>query len=151
MDLFYIIESICEHIHDRFEEANIYINDVPQGFSRPSFYVELVDFVDTDFNLGTMDRRATFEIIYFAPVNSRGLTDKMKQHAVYMNMASIFSEHSLAVKDRYIKIVSKSGNLTDSEAHLTLNFEYSIDNDCVSEDDLYELMSQLQSKYLLNI
>lgn len=150
MDIFYIIESICEHIHDRFEETNIYINDVPQGFSRPSFYVGLVDFVDTDFNLGSIDRRVTFEVIYFAPINSRGLTDKMKQHAVYMNMASIFSEHSLAVQDRYIKIVSKSGNLTDSEAHLTINFEYNIDNDYVQEDDLYDLMNQLQSKYLFN-
>ena len=149
MDLFYIIESIAEHIRGRFEDTNIYINNVPQGFSRPSFYVGLVDFIDKDLNLGTMDRRATFEVIYFAPINSRGLTDKMQQHAVYINMASLFSNHSLAVKDRYLKIVSKSGDLTDSEAHLSITFEYTVDNDGVGDVvDVYELIKELQLKFL---
>lgn len=151
MDLFYIVESICKHISERFDDTNIYINDVPQGFSRPSFYVGLVDFVDQDLSLGTMNRRATFEIVYFAPLNSRGLTDKFKQHAVYMNMASIFSEHSLAVKDRYIKITSKNGNLTDTEAHLSVNLDYTVDNDSIiNVDELCELMRDLQIKYLYN-
>ena len=148
MDLFYIIESICEHLSERFSDASIYINDVPQGFTRPSFYVGLVDFSDTDLNLGTMDRRATFEIIYFAPINQRGLTDKMRQHAAYIGMASLFSNHSLAVKDRFLKIVSKSGNVTDSEAHMSVDFEYTVDNDSMNTaEDVYELMKELSLKY----
>ena len=148
MDLFYIIESICEHIRGRFEDTNIYINSVPQGFVRPSFYVGLVDFSDKDLNLGTISRRATFEIVYFAPINSRGLTDKTQQYAAYITMASLFSNHSLAVKDRYLKIVSKNGDLTDSEAHLSVDLEYTVDNDSIdATENLYELMRELSLKY----
>lgn len=150
MDLFYIIESICNEIADNFLNTNIYINQVPQNFKRPSFYVGLIGFSDSDFSLGALNRKAIYEVIYFSELNDRGIANKTKQITDYSNLLNIFNNHSLEVKDRFIKITSKNGSITEKETILNIDFEYTIDNDLVNIDSnrVYEFIKEIQVRYL---
>lgn len=156
MDIYYLLKTICDNIAKEFPNQNIYINDVTQGFKRPSFYVSLVTFNDEDLVKGELNRNVTFEIVYFSPINERGQADKLAQSVSHMKLTDIFSTQAITVPtkkgqdDVRVKINSISGGPRDNEVYLTLDFEYGFipDND-FSPEEAYELMQELQLKYIL--
>ena len=74
-------------------------------------------------------------------------------------MTDIFSSQALTVKhdlvndenETRVKITNLSGGPRDAEVYLTIDFNYGyIPNNYTKPEDLYELMQELQVKYILN-
>lgn len=147
MNTFDILETICDNIHAQFPTSPIYIQNTPQGFARPSFYVSIVGFNDNDFSNGTLHRNIAFQAVFFAPKNG-DVVDVVSQYTSYITLSELFTGQSLKVKDRYIKITSVDGGTRDAEVYLTVNFEYAyIPTDIMNPEEVYELMLRLEMKY----
>lgn len=147
MNTFDILETICDNIHEQFPVNPIYIQNTPQGFARPSFYVSIVGFSDSDFSNGTLYRNIAFQVVFFAPKNG-DVVDVVSQYTSYITLSELFTGQSLKVKDRYIKIKSVDGGPRDAEVYLTANFEYAyIPTDIMNPEEVHELMLRLEMKY----
>lgn len=152
MDIYYLLESICDAISKTFPNHDIYINDVSQGFCRPSFYVSLVSFNNEDLVKGELNKNTTFEIVYFSPIDDRGQCDKLAQHVSHIKLTDIFSTQALTVDTDNgpirVKITGLSGGPRDAEVYLTVDFNYSfIPDNNTNPEELYYLMQELQLRY----
>lgn len=151
MNMFDILETVCDNVAARFPNKDIYINQMPEGFERPSFYVSMFGFNDKDIFQGALKRNTAFQVVYFAPKDARGNIDTASQYSAYMILSQIFQHHGLQVLDRNIKITSVDGGPRDAEVYLTVNFEYIFSpEDVLKPEDLYEIMQVLQTKYIFN-
>jgi hypothetical protein len=149
MNMFDILEALCDNVAEKFSGHDIHINQVPEGFKRPSFYVTMIGFGDRDLSQGALKRTTAFQVVYFAPVDRRGIVDTANQYAAYMILSQIFQHHGLQVLDRNIKITSVDGGPRDKEVYLTINFEYGFSpEDMPNPEDLYQKMQELQVKYI---
>jgi len=150
MNLFNILEAICDKIKLRFPENPIYIMQVPQGFKRPSFYVNLVSYSDRDLCKDGLWRKAMFEIVLFAEQDAKGTVSTFKQLMAQQQLTQIFQSQSLQVKDRFLKIDNVYGASRDSEIYLTLSLEYGFTPDKFDGEDPennIELMKEFSIKY----
>jgi hypothetical protein len=145
MNLLNILEAICDHVKAAFPDYPIYIMQVPQGFKRPSFYVNLIGFSDRDLCMNGLRRQAAFEVVYFAQQDAKGITNPVTQLAVFEQLMQIFQVQSLPVQDRFLKITRVDGSTRDSEVYLTISFEYTFTPDINRIDP--ELMQQLLTRY----
>lgn len=145
MNLFNILEAICDHIKTTFTAQPIYIMQVPQGFKRPSFYVNLIGFSDRDLCQNGIRRNAAFEIVYFAEQDSKGITNPITQLVAFERLMKIFQQQSLPVQDRHLKITRVDGSTRDSEVYLAVSFEYAFTPDLDGGEA--ELMRQLNAKF----
>lgn len=157
MDIYYLLRAICENISKEFPNHSIYIDEVTQGFKRPSFYVNLVTFNNEDLVKGELNKNVTFEIVYFAPIDERGQCNKLAQNVTYMALTNLFSSQALTVTresnedDVRIKITGISGGPRDNEVYMTIDFNYGFIQDVCSTkpEDIYYLMQELKLKYLI--
>ena len=146
MNIFDVLQSICDHVKSRFPTHPIYIMQVPQGFKRPSFYVNLVGFSDRDLCKDGLRRQAVFEVVYFAQQDAKGVVNPVIQLAAYEKLMQVFQKQSLPVKDRFLKITRVDGSTRDSEVYLTISFEYTFTPETAIPVDL-ELMQKLNMNY----
>ena len=146
MNIFDVLQSICDHVKSQFPTNSIYIMQVPQGFKRPSFYVNLVGFSDMDLCKDGLRRQAVFEVVHFAQQDAKGVVNPVIQLAAYEQLMQVFQKQSLPVKDRFLKITRVDGSTRDSEVYLTISFEYTFTPETAIPVDL-ELMQKLNIKY----
>ena len=146
MNLFNVLTSLCDHIKAQFPDYPIYIMQVPQGFKRPSFYVNLVGFSDRDLCRKGLRRQAVFEVIHFAQQDAKGVVNPLTQFAAYEQLMRIFQQQALPVKDRFLKITRVDGSTRDSEVYLTISFEYTFTPEETIPVTL-DLMRQLNMNY----
>lgn len=150
MNLFDMIEAICDNIKLRFPANPIYIMQMPQGFKRPSFYVNLVGFSDRDLCKNGLRRKVIFDVVYFAGQDAKGIVNTVQQFTAYQRLIQIFQGQSLQVKDRYLKITGVDGSPRDAEVYLTISFEYTFTPDVFEDldpEENIEIMNQLLLKY----
>ena len=146
MNLFDVLQSLCDHIKTQFPACPIYIMQVPQGFKRPSFYVNLVGFSDRDLCRDGLRRQAGCEVVHFAQQDAKGVVNPVKQFAAYEQLMRIFQQQALPVKDRFLKITRVDGSTRDSEVYLTISFEYTFTPEETIPATL-DLMRQLNMNY----
>lgn len=152
-DLYLIIDSICQRLSKTFPNHNIYINNIPQGFNRPSLYVSLIDFNDTDLTKEQLRREAMFNITYFAPIDERGNADKLAQAVSHMTLANTFANKYLELANdyKYADIISINGSTTDLDVNLRLLLRYEwVQDNSFKPEEAYDLMRELQIKYIIN-
>lgn len=152
-DLYLIIDSICNRLSKAFPNHNIYVNNVPQGFKRPSLYVSLIDFNDTDLTKEQLRREAMFNITYFAPIDDRGNVDKLAQAVSHMNLANTFADKYLEMANdyKYADIIGINGLTTDLDVNLKLLLRYEwVQDNSFKPEEAYDLMRELQIKYIIN-
>ena len=148
MTLLDIIEAICDTIKYRFHDHPIYIMQMPQGFKRPSFYVNIIGFTDRDLNLNGIKRNMAIEIVYFANQNKQNIVDSVQQLTAFQTLLNIFHGQCITVKDRCPKISKVYSEIRSNEVYLSLNLDYTFTpntfNDGTTE---YELMQNIITKY----
>lgn len=150
-----ILNAICETIASKFKTNPIYIDTLPQGFVRPSFYIELVNSRDTDFNTTAQNRQMTFQIMYFGNKDSFNNVSTLELYSTWGILERLFYR-ALRVnyEDRidYKKITSTELLIRDDVLYMTLRLEFGhlIDDTHLSPDKLYELMQELNVKYTIN-
>lgn len=148
MNIFDILNAICEAVAAQFKTAPIYINNIAKGFERPSFLVKSTNFTDTDMTNGSFRRHSSFQIVYFAPKNEYDEVDGEMQYAAYIALSQIFQGQAFEVEDRFIKITQVQGAPRDAEVYLTVTFDYVFEGDSpLTPTEAYELMKEINLKY----
>lgn len=59
--------------------TNIYLNNIPTGFIRPSFFVQLIKGSCEDLNRNKYENKLTWQLAYFAPLDQDGNVDPLDQ------------------------------------------------------------------------
>jgi hypothetical protein len=137
-----IINSISKQIMKDYPTTTQYIQKVPKGFNRPSFFVEFVDVnragISHDHYMDTF----IFNIVYFANRNDYRVADKLEQLRELSKILNLF-DTSIPIEnsDRYAKIKNLSGNIVDEE--LRVNFELKLSGDFNYNLPDYMLMGEL--------
>ena len=148
MTLLDIIEAICDTIKYRFPDNPIYIMQMPQGFKRPSFYVNIIGFTDRDLNLNGIKRNMAIEIVYFANQNKQNVVDAVQQLTAFQTILNIFHGQCITVKDRCPKISKVHSEIRSNEVYLSLNLDYTFTPNTFNDGTIeYELMQNLITKY----
>ena len=144
-----ILNAICETIAKDFSKHPIYIDNLPQGFIRPSFYIELVNSKDIDWNTTTQNRQMTFQIMYFGEKDDFNNVSTLEIYPVWNVLERIFYRTLRVDKEDYKKITSTELFIKDDVLYMTLRLEFgqSIENNNLSSSELYSLMQELNIKY----
>jgi hypothetical protein len=146
------MDSICQRLSKTFPNHNIYVNNIPQGFKRPSLYVSLIDFNDTDVTKEQLRREVLFNITYFAPIDERGNVDKLAQAVSQMTLANTFANKYLEMANeyKYADIIGIRGLTTDLDVNLRLLLRHEWVQNNIKPEEAYDLMRKLQIKYIIN-
>lgn len=142
-----VLDSICEKIAGVFVEEPIYIQNVPEDFKRPSFFVTMMAYQDTDMTHDFQRRQQSFQIVYFGKKDEYNTVDAVDQYATYAMLSSIFNTKSLQVEDRYLKIDSISGGPKDAEIYMTLKLDYTFTPELLNPEEVYMLMKEINLKF----
>lgn len=147
MNIFDILETICDRVKEQFPDKPIYIMQTPQGFKRPSCYVTLIGLNDRDLCKDGIRRRIIFDVVYFGAQDKNNIANPIEQLSANEKLLKIFHTQSFAVKDRCLKIEDVSGGMRDNEVYLTVSFEYSFTPGLEDELPGYDVMRELNMKY----
>lgn len=147
-----ILNAICETIAKEFTENPIYIDNLPQGFIRPSFYIELVNSRDTDWNTIAQNRQMTFQVMYFGRKDNFNNVSTLEIYSVWNILERIFYRTLKINDNEYKKITSTELFIRDDVLYMTLRLEFGheISDTHLSSDMIYELMQELNIKYTHN-
>lgn len=147
--MFDILNAITEQIAAKFKNP-IYIDNLPQDFIRPSFYVELLNSTDTDMTSGLQERQMAFQITYFGKQDEYSVVSTSELYAVWMILEKLFYRSLYINKEDYKKISSiehfiKDGLLITT---LRLDFSYGIQQDNpLTPEEVYDLIREINIKY----
>ncbi len=62
--------------------TNIYFNNLPAGFARPSFFVELLRGTSEDLNRDKYHNKIIWQIVYYAPLDQDGNVNVLEQLSI---------------------------------------------------------------------
>lgn len=107
------------------EVTRVYVNSVPDGFVRPSFYCELVSSPDTHLNKVMYQKRITWQIVYFAPVNDAGNPDVFNQLDVAETLKKKLMDNMVVTgpDGTVYHILDIDGGPRDAEVYITVRLE----------------------------
>ncbi|MBW9158875.1 phage tail terminator family protein [Clostridium tagluense] len=139
-----IINSISTLIAKK-SEATIYIQNIGEGFDRPSFFISNINNGTDDLNRAVINNNIFIQIVYFAPWDNYENVDAENQYNTYDILMSIFKKGYFKVGDRAVKIAQLTGGPRGAEIYLTLNLNITEQK----QDDVIE--SPMANEVLLNL
>ena len=144
-----ILNAICETIASQFKKSPIYIDNLPQGFLRPSFYVELVNSRDEDLNSTAQLREMTFQIMYFGIKDEFDNVSTIDMYSTWNVLERIFYRALKVDEEDYKKITSTDLLIKDDILFMTLRLEFGhlIKDNNLSPQEIYDLLRDLKLKY----
>ncbi|WP_313559723.1 phage tail terminator family protein [Ruminiclostridium cellobioparum] len=121
-----IMDAINISLLSAFPEHSFYIENIPQNFKRPSFYIQLISDTWEDSNRSTTKERSSFQIIYFGTQNAYGITGIAEKSSVYETVKSLFKNGYIPVKNQMIKLSEQGfrAELRENRVNFTVDFEY---------------------------
>ena len=145
-----VLNAICRGIADDFTTSPVYIDNIPSGFKRPSFYVELITSQETDYTTDSQRMQMSFQITYFAKQDSFNNVSSLELYSALNVLQGTFYR-SLELEDGgFVKIDSLEHQIKDGLLFITLRLDFPahITNNHLSPEQVYDLMRELQIKYL---
>jgi hypothetical protein len=118
-----IIQAVSNLILSKYPGYPIYLEDLQEGFDRPSFYVPFIQETQTDQNKAFYARNIIIYIIFYAPLGGNNNPDKEAQYGVYETLRDLFSSGYFKVGDRAVKIRQLTGGPKGKEIYLGLNLD----------------------------
>jgi hypothetical protein len=96
---------------------------MPEGFKRPSFFVQFIQETETNLNRWVYERAIPLEIVYFSPLDDYSNRDITDQDTVYETVKGLFSDGYITVGDRARKISQITGGPRNNEIYLNLQID----------------------------
>lgn len=118
-----IINAICALIAGQFPEAPVNVNNLGEGFGRPSFFVTHIQSATDDLNRWVYNNNILIQIVYFAPLDDYKNVDSLNQYDTFDQLKKIFAQGYFMVGDRAAKIKQLTGGPRNAEIYLTLNID----------------------------
>lgn len=118
-----IINAVSNLILTKYPDYNIYLEEMQEGFNRPSFSVIFIQETQTDRNQRFYARNIIVYVIFNATLNANNNPDKEMQYEVYENIRDLFSCGFFSVGDRKVKIRQITGGPKGKEIYLGFNLD----------------------------
>lgn len=144
-----VVNAIKNLLYLRYPEAGFYIQNIPQGFERPSFYVGMVSGSSADLNNALTREKLSIRIAYFAPLNEHQMPEGENQLTVCQEVKDIFRRRFLQVEDRALEVSGLSMEIRENELYLVVDFEYLEERPQDENQENYELMQKIILKEVL--
>lgn len=136
-------EAILGFLVKTFPEVDdIYIDSTPEGFRRPCFYVGLITTSSDHLSCVMHKSRATWQIVYFAPVNKAQNPDALDQDEVaertkigMLQAGNLFGPSGTAYT-----VLDCTGGPRDSEVYINVRLEAEYRR---PEETEYEIMGEI--------
>lgn len=122
--------------------SRIYLNTMPDEFTRPSFLVQLVTAPDQHLNKKFYNTRLTWQIVYFAPINVVGNPDIMNQINTSDTLKTAIMENMVLVSPddgTVFHVIDCDGGPRDAEVYITVR----LDVDSSRPEPEYDVMQEL--------
>lgn len=116
-----IITAISTLIAQK-NDSIVYLNNLGEGFERPSFFISQINAGTTDLNKFTLDNNIFIQIVYYAPyIDDYKNVDATDQYNVSDMLKEIFKIGYFMVGDRAVKVPQITGGPRNAEVYITLN------------------------------
>jgi hypothetical protein len=115
-----IIDSICDILKAQYTTTPIDITNQPEGFNRPSFFVEFIQETRKDMNYYAYEGAVSVQVTYFAPLDEYYNVDTEAQYSAYETILGLFPR-SIPVGDRYYYLDQIVGDMKGKEVMFTLD------------------------------
>lgn len=139
-----LIKAIAVDIAKEFEHY-IYLQDIGEGFKRPSFFIYHVSTKQVDINRRKYNNNILIKIVYFAPLSKYQLPIRLDQLATLEKLKKIFSNMGIRVGDNWIRISDMAVNYTEDKdifLQLTLDKE-EFREDIFNNENNFETMKNI--------
>lgn len=139
-----IINAVNKMLYQAYPDSDFHIQEIPEGFKRPSFFIDLISDSSKDNNILLTDDKVNIQVVYFAPENEHKIRLKENQLEVYSNIKSLFKKGFVQVEDRAVKIENLEGAPRDNEVYLTIDFSFTEEKPQESQE--YDLIGEIKFK-----
>lgn len=115
-----ILDAVSRSIAEAFPDRYVYIGQLPAGFQRPSFFLQLVTTASRRQNIGTDETDVYLTLTIHEDLN---LTRKGNQTAALdgaEKAAGLFRMGVLPVAGRMLPVAASEGGQNEGEAYLEL-------------------------------
>lgn len=146
-----LLNSICSLLADKYRGVPVYIEDVPEGFQRPSFLVTLATEGTNLLNKNVYRDTPIYQIVYFGRLNASEQVYSERLYKVREELKALFlmpgaipviSEKGSREKQRYAKLTSYSSEIRLSEKSLYTKIGLDFTEDTKQEKE-YELIQEI--------
>lgn len=137
-----IKKAILKKLHDNFPTYKLYGEEVPQGFKKPCFFVEILPVSFNNSSKYHIEKSINIDIHYFSENGTNAenfeMIDKLNE---IFNIA-------LEVNDRVFTINEINTTIVDTVLHFSfdINFTDALDETKVYDYQEYEKMQELNYK-----
>lgn len=137
-----IVDSISEILIRHYPTHTQYIQEIPKGFERPSFFIEFIDNRMETLNKLVYKDTLLIKITYFIKKNEYGMVDKLKQMEEVRRLRDLFNILSIPVigTDRHMKVEGLELITVDEEIVLHLELSLTDSREIIES---YELMGKV--------
>lgn len=141
-----ILEALGKYLETLPGEIEVQTQDVEEGFSRPSFFIELDNIKVNDFMKTSKVRDITVRIVYFP-------TDKHINQVELLDMQELFEE--LFIENNYVEILPETedreavmvevnnAKFNENKNILQFQFDINLDEYYIRENN-YEKIENLE-------
>ena len=121
------LNAIRKLLKDTFPEVTrIYLNTMPGEFDRPCFLVQQVTATEQHLNKKMYSARFTWQIVYFAPIDTVGNPDTFNQFDVAGRLKKAIMENMVLVSPdngTVFHVLDCTGGPRDAEVYITVRLE----------------------------
>lgn len=148
-----LLNSVCKVISDTemFSSMPVYIDEVPNDFIRPSFFVTKVTDPKEIKNINIYQNNPTFQIVYFGKRDEANQVlaeplyeaeDKLEEIFLLALAMPVLPKKDVQEKQRYAKIESFTSQLRLEEGALYCNLSLDFTEN-IPKADPYEVVGEV--------
>lgn len=110
-----LLETIVLKLDEEFEDYRKYLSKIEGGFIRPSFFISVISNKQTIINKSTYEQNIIVRITYLDSLDENNFSNKLRQIEVGDKLLSLFSNLSLKVDNRFVKISESALGFTEGD------------------------------------
>lgn len=146
-----LLNSVCKLLASKYTGIPVYIEDVPEGFKRPSFMVTLATEGTALKNKNVYEDTPLFQIVYFSRRNAAGQAYSENLYEVKEELKALFllpgcipviPVKGAKERKRYAKVTSFTSDVRLSEKSLYVKVGLSFTEDARKPEE-YELIQDI--------
>ena len=120
-DVMSAIKALIEGVKPK---KTVYLNNLPRGFTRPSFLLEQISRSETDLCKSLRNVRIDYAVTIFTTVDEYNIADQSALIAAQNGVMALFANGYITVGDRAPHVVATNGGLNPGEAYVDVTVEY---------------------------
>lgn len=142
-----ITQAVNECLVTAFPKPYVIYREMePQGFKRPSLYIDPLEFTAKPANISMLEVTAAVSIVCFPETDEHGVSKNSDLAEMQEKVLSLFHATALPVKDRHLTIHAASGEIFNDAASVVIETTYLTEKEEDSGEPEYEIMENISIK-----